>query len=88
MFAYVQAFLEQVLVSVACNGAHSLKQRLARWLLTMRDRRDDDALQTQNLLAEMLKVKPASWRRGSKPIAAARPSSTSCRCPILTGKST
>jgi CRP-like cAMP-binding protein len=57
MFAYVQAFLEQVLVSVACNGAHNLKQRLARWLLTMRDRADDDALQiTQNLLAEMLGV--------------------------------
>jgi CRP-like cAMP-binding protein len=57
MYAYVQAFLEQVLVSVACNGAHSLKQRLARWLLTMRDRADDDALQiTQNLLAEMLGV--------------------------------
>ena len=52
-----QAFLEQVLVSVACNGAHSLKQRLARWLLTMRDRSDDDTLQiTQNLLAEMLGV--------------------------------
>ena len=48
---------EQVLVSVACNGAHSLKQRLARWLLMMRDRGDDDALQiTQNLLAEMLGV--------------------------------
>src|SRR5439155_25225436 len=28
MFAYVQAFLEQVMVSVACNGAHSLEQRL------------------------------------------------------------
>src|SRR6202048_2127291 len=40
MYAYVQAFLEQVLVSVACNGAHSLKQRLARWLLMMRDRSD------------------------------------------------
>ena len=35
MFAYVQAFLEQVMVSVACNGAHSLKERLARWLLMM-----------------------------------------------------
>jgi CRP-like cAMP-binding protein len=57
MFAYVQAFLEQVLVSVACNGAHSLKERLARWLLMMRDRGDDDALQiTQTLLAEMLGV--------------------------------
>jgi CRP-like cAMP-binding protein len=57
MYAYVQAFLEQILVSGACNGAHSLKQRLARWLLMMRDRGDDDALQiTQNLLAEMLGV--------------------------------
>jgi CRP-like cAMP-binding protein len=55
--AYVLAFLEQVMVSVACNGAHSLKQRLARWLLMMRDRNDDDTLQiTQDLLAEMLGV--------------------------------
>ena len=57
IYAYLQAFLEQVLVSVACNGAHSVKQRLARWLLTMRDRSDDDALQiTQSLLADMLGV--------------------------------
>src|SRR5471030_3156137 len=57
MYAYIQAFLEQVLVSVACNGAHSLKQRLARWLLMMRDRGDDDTLEiTQSLLAEMLGV--------------------------------
>jgi CRP-like cAMP-binding protein len=57
MFAYTHAFLEQVMVSVACNGAHSLKERLARWLLMMRDRDDDDALPiTQGLLAEMLGV--------------------------------
>ena len=57
MYSYLQAFLEQVLVSVACNGAHSLKQRLARWLLAMRDRSDDDTLEiTQSLLAEMLGV--------------------------------
>ena len=61
MYAYAQAFLEQVLVSVACNGAHSLKQRLARWLLMMRDRSDDDTLKiTQNLLAEMLGVQRPS----------------------------
>src|SRR3982074_1895667 len=55
MNAYVQAFLEQVLVSGACNGAHSLKERLARWLLMMRDRSDEDTLPiTQTLLAEML----------------------------------
>ena len=57
MFAHVHAFLEQVLVSAACNGAHSVKQRLARWLLMMRDRHDEDTLPiTQDLLAEMLGV--------------------------------
>ena len=57
MHAYAQAFLEQVLVSVACNGAHNLTQRFARWLLMMRDRSDSDALQiTQALLGEMLGV--------------------------------
>ena len=57
MYAYVHAFLEQVMVSAACNGAHSLKERLARWLLMMRDRSDEDELPiTQDLLAEMLGV--------------------------------
>ena len=57
MFAYVHAFLEQVLLSAACNGAHSVNQRLARWLLMMRDRHDEDELPiTQDLLAEMLGV--------------------------------
>src|ERR1700720_4779688 len=67
MYAYVQAFLEQVLVSVACNGAHSLKERLARWLLMMRDRSDDDALQiTQNLLGEMLGVQRPTVTNASR----------------------
>jgi CRP-like cAMP-binding protein len=61
MNAYIQAFLEQVLVSVACNGAHSLKQRLARWMLMMRDRGDSDVLLiSQSLLAEMLGVQRPS----------------------------
>src|SRR5580658_5488033 len=67
MYAYVQAFLEQVLVSVACNGAHSLKERLARWLLMMRDRGDDDALQiTQSLLSEMLGVQRPTITNAAK----------------------
>ena len=57
MNAYVQAFLEQVLVSAACNGAHSLKERLARWLLMMLDRNDGETLHiTQTLLTHMLGV--------------------------------
>jgi CRP-like cAMP-binding protein len=64
MIRYMQAFLEQVLVSGACNGAHSLKQRLARWLLMMRDRSDADSLGiTQDLLAEMLGVRRPSITR-------------------------
>jgi CRP-like cAMP-binding protein len=61
MQAHVHAFLEQVMVSAACNGAHGLKQRLARWLLMMRDRHDDDTLPlTHDLLAEMLGVQRPS----------------------------
>jgi CRP-like cAMP-binding protein len=61
MLAYVQAFLEQVLVSAACNGRHSLKERLARWMLMMRDRSDADVLPiTQGLLAELLGVQRPS----------------------------
>src|SRR5215831_2051691 len=61
MSANVQAFLEQVLVSAACNGRHSLKQRLARWVLTMRDRSDADVMPiTQDLLAELLGVQRPS----------------------------
>jgi CRP-like cAMP-binding protein len=59
--AYVQAFLEQVMVSAACNGAHGLDERLARWLLMMRDRSDGDTLMiSQVLLAEMLGVQRPS----------------------------
>jgi CRP-like cAMP-binding protein len=59
MFAYIHAFLEQVLVSVACNGqSQSAAGSLAAM---MRDRGDDDALLiTQNLLAEMLGVQRPS----------------------------
>jgi CRP-like cAMP-binding protein len=61
MLAYVQAFLEQVMVSAACNGRHSLKERLARWLLMMRDRSDADVMSiTQGLLAELLSVQRPS----------------------------
>jgi CRP-like cAMP-binding protein len=57
MYDYAQAFLDQALVSGACNAAHQLNQRLARWLLTTRDRSDHNTLPvTQTLLADMLGV--------------------------------
>jgi CRP-like cAMP-binding protein len=72
MIAYIQAFLEQVLVSVACNGAHSLKKRLARWLLMMHDRSDGDTLLiTQDLLAEMLGAQRPSVTKAAAELEAA-----------------
>jgi CRP-like cAMP-binding protein len=72
MNAYVQAFLEQVMMSVACNGAHSLKERLARWLLMMRDRCDEDTLPiTQNLLAEMLGAQRPSVTNAARELESA-----------------
>ena len=72
MYAYVQAFLEQVLMSAACNGSHSLKQRLARWLLMMRDRSDEDTLPiTQNLLAEMLGAQRPSITKSAQELESA-----------------
>jgi CRP-like cAMP-binding protein len=64
MFAWVQSFLEQVLVSAACNGRHNLQERLARWMLMMRDRSDADVMPvTQDLLAELLGVQRPSVTR-------------------------
>ena len=73
MYAYVHAFLEQVLVSGACNGAHSLRERLARWLLMMHDRSDGDTLQiTQTLLAHMLGVQRPSVTHAIRELKRAR----------------
>lgn len=67
LFATVQAVFYQVMVSGACNGAHSAKQRLARWLLTMRDRHDQDTLRlTHDFLATMLGVRRATVTEASR----------------------
>jgi CRP-like cAMP-binding protein len=61
MHDYGQAFIHQAMLSGACNGAHKLSQRLARWLLTTQDRSDSDCLPvTQNLLADLLGVQRQS----------------------------
>lgn len=61
LFAAVQAVFYQVMVSGACNGAHSARQRLARWLLTMHDRNDDPSMRmTHEFLAHMLGVRRAT----------------------------
>jgi len=60
MLRYAQAFLNAATQSAACNRAHLLEQRLARWLLTARDRAGDDRLPlTHEFIAMMLGVRRA-----------------------------
>ena len=58
---YTQAFMTQVSQTTACNRAHSITQRLARWLLIVRDRvnRNEFPL-THEFLGQMLGVRRAT----------------------------
>jgi CRP-like cAMP-binding protein len=61
LLSTVQAVVHQVMVSGACNGSHDARQRLARWLLTMRDRSDAPEMRlTHEFLAHMLGVRRAT----------------------------
>jgi len=60
MLRYTQAFLTQVAQTGACNGAHLLEKRCARWLLMTHDRVEGDAFPlTHEFLAFMLGVRRA-----------------------------
>jgi CRP-like cAMP-binding protein len=49
------AMIKQVSQTAACNGSHSVGERLARWLLMCHDRVDGDELGlTQEFIAQML----------------------------------
>lgn len=53
-----EVMLRMTLQLVACNALHNVRQRCARWVLTTRDRFEDDTVPlTQELLADMLGVK-------------------------------
>jgi DNA-binding MarR family transcriptional regulator len=53
--------LVQAQQSAACNAAHTIDARLARWLLRCRDLQgSDDLLLTQEFIAEMLGVRRTS----------------------------
>ncbi len=45
---------------VACNARHTIEQRLAKWLLTTRDRVGEEIQITQDVVAMMLGVRRAS----------------------------
>ena len=60
MLCYTLAFLTQVSQTAACNGAHLVEQRCARWLLMTHDRVEGDELPlTHEFLAFMLGVRRA-----------------------------
>jgi CRP-like cAMP-binding protein len=57
VLSYVEALLIQFQQSALCGTLHKVENRLARWLLVMRDRADSDTLPlAQEFLAEMLGV--------------------------------
>jgi CRP-like cAMP-binding protein len=57
VLSYVEALLIQVQQSVVCANLHPVEERLARWLLMMRDRADSNTLPlTQDFLTEILGV--------------------------------
>lgn len=61
LYAYLNVVLSQTSQSGACNAAHNMKDRLARWLLFARSRLDaDDIPLTHGVLAQLLGVRRAS----------------------------
>jgi CRP-like cAMP-binding protein len=57
VLGYASLFLDQVTQNLLCNRLHPIEQRLAKWLLMMRDRVKSDELHlTQEFLAYMLGV--------------------------------
>ncbi|HXZ02167.1 MAG TPA: Crp/Fnr family transcriptional regulator [Stellaceae bacterium] len=54
LFRFAQALLLQIYQSAACNGRHTLEQRLARWLLMVRDRVDRDELPLKHEFISLL----------------------------------
>ncbi len=52
---YMQAFFVQSAQTAACNRLHNIEERLARWLLSCRDRMETDQLHlTHDFLGQML----------------------------------
>ena len=61
MHVYAHALLVQIAQGTACNRAHDIDQRCARWLLQTHDRVEGDTFDlTQEFLADMLGERRAS----------------------------
>ncbi|GIH98846.1 Crp/Fnr family transcriptional regulator [Planobispora takensis] len=68
---YVQAMFTMMARNAACNRAHNIRQRCARWLLMTADRVHSDSFSlTQEFLAQMLGVRRASVSEVATALAA------------------
>jgi CRP-like cAMP-binding protein len=60
LLRYTQAFIIQIAQNAACNSAHPVEGRLAKWLLACQDRAHSDELSlTHEFISEMLGVRRA-----------------------------
>jgi CRP-like cAMP-binding protein len=60
LLRYAQALHVQVSLTAACNGRHTVPERLSRWLLTAHDRSPNDQLPlSHEFLSQMLGVRRA-----------------------------
>jgi hypothetical protein len=67
---YSQVFLSQVERNGACDRAHPIRQRCARWLLLTSDRMRSDRFELkQEFLAQMLNVRRASISQAASALA-------------------
>jgi CRP-like cAMP-binding protein len=58
LLAFCGTFLAQISQHAVCNRLHSIEQRLAKWLLGVRDRMDSDELElTHDFLSHMLGIR-------------------------------
>jgi CRP-like cAMP-binding protein len=71
LLKYEQLFLAQVQQTAACNAVHSVRQRLARWLLRMHTLVGPDLQLTQEFLAQMMGVRRPSVSDVAKEFQAA-----------------
>jgi CRP-like cAMP-binding protein len=68
--AYTQHLLGQLGRNGACNRAHNIRQRCARWLLMTADRMDSNRFDLkQEFLAQMLGVRRASVSEAASALA-------------------
>ncbi|HEX6085310.1 MAG TPA: Crp/Fnr family transcriptional regulator [Thermoanaerobaculia bacterium] len=72
LLRFTDAFITQVSQTAACNRAHDMEARLARWLLMMHDRVAAPQIRmTQQFLAHMLGARTASVNEAVQKLEAA-----------------